>query len=94
MITFITTSRFPLGCLVATPNALAHVPNLDRMQALSRHAAADWGDVDPEDRAANDHALADGSRLFSVYHTADGTKFWIITEADRSVTTILLPEDY
>ena len=53
-----------------------------------------WGDLDPEDRQANDLSLKDGSRLLSAYHSKDGTKFWIITEADRSVTTVLLPGDY
>jgi hypothetical protein len=61
---------------------------------LQRHQAGDWGDVDNHDRLANDHALKNGSRLFSVYHSADGVKFWIITEADRSLTTVLLPRDY
>lgn len=86
--------RFPLGRLLATPGALARVPQHDIAIALSRHHSGDWGDVDPEDRQANEDSLTQGLRLLSVYHTADRTKFWIITEADRSVTTILLPEDY
>jgi hypothetical protein len=56
--------------------------------------AGDWGDVDQEDQAANDHALEDGSRLLSAYTTLKGQRIWIITEADRSATTILLPEEY
>ena len=67
---------------------------LDVLSALSRHNAHDWGDVCEEDRQANDRALAHGGRLFSVYHDRAGVKFWIITEADRSLTTVLLPEDY
>ena len=59
-----------------------------------RHMAGDWGDVDEEDKAANDQALTDGSRLLSAYRTAAAKKLWIITEADRSATTILLPEEY
>ena len=59
-----------------------------------RHLAADWGDVDNDDRQANDRALKDGSRLFSVYHSAKQVKFWIITEASRRLTTVLLPRDY
>ena len=55
---------------------------------------ADWGEVSDEDRARNEAALKQGSRLFSAYHAANSTKFWIITEADRSVTTVLLPADY
>jgi hypothetical protein len=90
----IIISVFPLGSIVATPNALAALPHPDILGALQRHQAGDWGDLDEEDRAANNHALAGGSRLLSAYHSAAGVKFWIITEADRSATTILLPKDY
>jgi len=86
--------RFALGRLVATANALAQIPADDMLAALARHASGDWGDVCPEDWQANEHALRCGSRLLSVFHTEGGTKFWIITEADRSVTTVLMPEDY
>jgi hypothetical protein len=89
-----SAAKFSPGRLVATPNALAHVSPDELLIALSRHVRGDWGDCCPEDRAANDMALADGSRLFSVYHSANRTKFWIITEWDRSLTTVLLPEDY
>ncbi len=85
---------FPLGQTVATRNALNRLTHDDILPALKRHAAGDWGDVDAEDHQANEQALRDGSRLFSVYHAADTTKFWIITEADRSSTCVLLPEDY
>lgn len=85
---------FPLGLLVATPGALDRVPHEERLIALGRHADGDWGDCCPEDWHSNNLALVDGLRLFSVYHTLGGAKFWIITEADRSVTTILLPEEY
>lgn len=94
MRTVIPETRFPFGQIVATPSALAAIPNIEIMQALARHQSGDWGDVCPEDREANDQALAEGSRLFSVYHAANGTKFWIITEWDRSATTVLLPGDY
>ena len=95
MSTSITVGeKFELGRLVATPAALAVVPNEEILRALRRHQVGDWGDVCPEDHAANERALVDGSRLFSVYHALSGPKFWIITEWDRSVTTILLPEDY
>jgi len=63
-------------------------------EALQRHVAGDWGELDEEDKKANDGALQTGERLLSAYQSATGTKFWIITEADRSVTTVLLPEDY
>jgi hypothetical protein len=61
---------------------------------LQRHQAGDWGDVDEHDRQENELSLKNGFRLLSVYHAANGVKFWIITEADRSATTVLLPEDY
>ena len=54
----------------------------------------DWGELDEEDKKANDQALQTGERLLSAYRTANGTKFWIITEADRASTCVLLPEDY
>ena len=85
---------FPLGRIVATPNALENLTQEDIMPVLRRHASGDWGDLDEEDKRANDLALKNGSRLLSAYHAKNGTKFWIITEADRSVTTLLLPEDY
>ncbi len=85
---------FPLGQLVATPTAMARLSQADISSSLLRHASGDWGEVGDEDRQANEEALRDGTRLFSVYQGEDGTKFWIITEADRSVTTVLLPEDY
>lgn len=86
--------QVPLGQVVATANASATLPQDEVVAALRRHASGDWGDVDDDDRAANDAALEEGTRLLSVYHTKDGTKFWIITEWDRSVTTVLMPEDY
>ena len=84
----------PLGRLVATPAALAALSQADIVAALRRHAVGDWGDVEPDDRAANDDALKSGDRLLSVYFSGTGTKFWVITEADRSSTTVLLPDDY
>ena len=85
---------FPLGQLVATPNALEHITHEDIMAALQRHLAGDWGDVFAEDKMLNDRAVVEGTRILSVYHAANGTKFWVIMEADRSMTTVLLPEDY
>jgi len=87
-------SKFQLGRLVATPNALEHIPGPEILTALQRHMIGDWGDVCADDLAANENALVSETRLFSVYQSAGGTKFWIITEADRSSTTVLLPEDY
>ena len=86
--------KVPLGRTVATPAALGTVSQSDIVAALRRHASGDWGDVDPDDRAANDLALTSGGRLLSVYELVNGITFWVITEADRSVTTVLLPDDY
>ena len=86
-------SKFRLGLIAITPNALDSLSPEAVNEALRRHANCDWGDLSPEDARLNDEALQDGSRLVSTYGDGD-TRFWIITEADRSVTTILLPEDY
>ena len=88
------SGKVPLGQIVATPAALGTVSQPDIVAALRRHASGDWGDVDPDDRAANDLALTSGGRLLSVYELVNGITFWVITEADRSVTTVLLPDDY
>lgn len=85
---------FALGRTVATPNALDIVPMEEITAALQRHQNCDWGNVCPQDKWANDRAVKNKERLFSVYKSKEGIKFWIITEADRSATTVLLPEDY
>ena len=64
------------------------------MEFLQRHAAGDWGEGDAHDKAEYEYSLQQGFRLLSAYRLADGTKIWIITEADRSATTLLLPEEY
>lgn len=86
--------KFRLGQLVATPGVLELVTQEEITRALDRHICGDWGDVDEEDREANEHGLIHALRLLSVYHSTNGTKFWIITEHDRSVTTVLLPSEY
>jgi hypothetical protein len=86
--------KFSLGQIVATPHVLAAVQSEEILNALSRHARGDWGDVSADDKAANDWALLSGGRLHSVYHDRKGVKFWILTEADRNTTTVLLPDDY
>lgn len=85
---------FPLGRIFATPGALAVLGPEDILLALHRHAAGDWGDVGEEDKKANQAALKDGARLLSAYVSRAGVSFWVITEADRSVTTVLLPGEY
>jgi len=86
--------KFPLGRTVITANAQTHLSPEDILSFLGRHESGDWGDICDDDRQQNKVALIEGLQLLSVYHTVGGTKFWIITEWDRSVTTILLPEDY
>ena len=86
--------KFPLGRIVATPNALSRLTPEEVLVALGRHASGDWGDLSAEDVAENELSLREGFRLLSAYRSADGQKFWIITEADRSSTCVLLPEDY
>jgi hypothetical protein len=88
------THQVNLGRRVITAAALRELVPMDVQAAMARHANGDWGEVCPEDHQSNKEAMRSGERLFSVYHDQHGTKFWIITEWDRSVTTILLPEDY
>jgi len=88
--------RFRLGRLLATPGALGALGAAGESPAsyLARHVRGDWGDLDPEDQQANEEALRVGSRLLSAYRTSQGAKLWVITEADRQATTILLPDEY
>ena len=85
---------FSLGRVVATPGALALLANRrqDPSTFLLRHAQGDWGVLDDKDKQANDRALREGTRLLSAYELPE--KLWIVTEADRSATTLLLPEEY
>lgn len=92
-IILIANPKFRLGEVVITANAQARIDPVAVQEGLTRHAAGDWGEVCQEDKGLNDEALEHGDRLLSVYGSGDG-RFWIITEADRSVTTVLLPEDY
>ena len=87
---------FPLGGLYATPGAVAVCEDAHTtpMVYISRHASGDWGDLDPEDIAANDRALERGGRLFSAYNLPTKDRLWVITEADYSATTALLPSEY
>ena len=88
--------RFPIGRPVITPAAQAVLDEagISGVLMLARHIHGDWGDLSVEDQTANELALLNGRRLLSSYDLPGGGKVWIITEADRSVTTILLPEDY
>jgi len=88
--------KFQLGQVVATPGALGALEKTGQTpeEFLKRHISGDWGDVGEEDSALNDQSLIDGSRLLSSYQTSDGTKLWVITEADRSSTCLMLPSEY
>lgn len=87
---------FPLGSVLTTPGALRSLESAgeDALRLLGRHALGDWGDLTDDDREANDEALRSEGRLLSAYRLAGGAKVWIITEWDRSVTTLLLPSEY
>lgn len=94
------TSKFPLGQTVVTAGVLGWVSedatntrHLFLRECLIRHVSGDWGDMCAEDCTTNEDALRYGSRLMSEYNL-DGARIWIITEADRSVTTVLFPEEY
>ena len=91
------TRMFRLGQLIATPAAIAalQAADTDPADLLQRHVTGDWGDIDAEDRDENARAVVRGSRILSAYKlAATQATIWVITEADRSVTTLLLPEDY
>ena len=87
---------FELGQIVATPGALAALKKAGQQpgEFLTRHVNREWGDLDEDDRRENEYSLEHGFRLLSAYKTNAGDRLWIITEADRSVTTLLLPEEY
>jgi hypothetical protein len=91
-----TTAKFPLGQTVATPGALEalQAAGQDPTALLARHQGGDWGDLDAEDKQENELSLKQGFRLLSAYHLTTGVKVWVITEADRSATTLLLPSEY
>lgn len=85
---------FELGRIMITPGAFWNIPTDETYSALLRHVRGDWGDVDEHDQEVNDDAVLCGNRLLSTYQASSGTRFWIITERDRSCTTILLPNEY
>lgn len=88
-------ARLRLGHTVATPGAIEALTEhgVNSLSLVHRHARGDWGDVDAHDAAANDRAVTEGTRVLSAYETAAG-RIWVITEADRSSTTVLLPSEY
>lgn len=94
MATETRIARFDPGQLVLTKRALGALTQDDVLDALVRHLAGDWGDLDELDWQQNETAVNDGGRILSSFRTRSGRTFWVITEADRSATTFLLPEDY
>lgn len=95
-IFLIPGARFSLGRIVSTPGAVAALEQAGEHAEtyVIRHVTGDWGEVCAEDAAENELALRESFRILSAYRTGKGVKFWIITEADRSVTTLLLPHEY
>jgi hypothetical protein len=96
MQTTTKASLFPFGQIVATPRALAVLEKAGQQpgEFLARHGSGDWGDLDEHDHRENQLSLERGFRLLSCYRTAANERLWVITESDRSVTTLLLPEEY
>jgi hypothetical protein len=88
--------KFTLGTILATPGALEALEDSGQAPAefLSRHQNGDWGEVDKADAAENDLSVREGFRILSAYKTRKGVKLWVITEADRSATTLLRPDEY
>jgi hypothetical protein len=91
-----TLARFPLGKLVATPAAIEAMKQAGQNphELFQRHQRGDWGEVCPTDAQENELSVKEGFRVMSVYVLKTGVKVWVITEADRSASTILMPEDY
>jgi hypothetical protein len=91
-----TGPRFELGQIVATPGALDALGVAKQVagEFIARHIVSDWGDVRTSDARLNDQSIGDGTRILSAYKLSTGVKVWVITEADRSSTCILLPEEY
>jgi hypothetical protein len=89
-------ARFPLGRVVATPGALRVLEeaNQNAFEFLAKHQAGDWGELCEEDIRENEFSVLNGFRILSAYRTRNDVKIWVITEADRSATTLLLPEEY
>ena len=89
-------ARFPLGRLLATPGALEALAEAGQsaIEFIYRHQQGDWGDLSEDDKKENEFSVDKYLRIFSAYHTSKGQKVWVITEADRSATTVLLPSEY
>ena len=91
-----TAARFAVGRVVATPGAMdaLQAAGVDALALLARHVTGDWGDVDAQDAQENEFSIGRHLRILSAYALPDGARVWVLTEADRSMTTILLPGEY
>jgi hypothetical protein len=89
-----TRNLFSLGRILMTPGVEESIDRSDIVEAIGRHARGDWGELCADDVKQNEIALKVGDRLFSVFADERSTRFYVITEADRSVTTVLLPDEY
>ena len=94
--TIVRPPKFPLGQIIATPGALRALVEVGQntMKSVRRHQSGDWGDLSEQDRQENELSLQQGFRLLSAYQTANGERIGVVTEADRSATTLLLPKEY
>jgi hypothetical protein len=88
--------RFPLGRIVATPGALQALEeaNQSPFEFIQRHQSGDWGELCEEDKSENEFSVRNGFRILSAYRTRNNVKIWLITESDRSCTTLLRPHEY
>lgn len=91
---YVLAGKFPLGRTLMTPGALGALTHDEILNALTRHVSGDWGELEEEDLAANERALLTEGRLVSVHSSSSHVRFYVITEHDRSVTTVLLPHEY
>jgi len=94
MATLDKEQLFPMGMVVQTAGVVKSIPTKDSLVGIWRHSRGDWGDVCDQDSMSNDDALVNQRRILSAYTSSNGKKFWIITEHDRSLTTLLLPQEY
>jgi invasion protein IalB len=90
------TALFQLGQVCATPGAIEAIQSNEQnpLSFVRRHVHGDWSELCEEDQKTNQDALTNGARIFSAYELKDKQKIWVITESDRSVTTVLLPSEY
>ena len=87
-------AKFELGEIVGTPGAALRLDPKDVQRSIASHSCGDWGELEPEERRENDERVEKGGPLAAIYKDSRGTTFYILTESDRSATTVLLPEEY